>query len=98
MAANSRRNPGVVSAIIPGSRPSPNGLCLPIVVVPIVLQVIYECELKRNPTIFQGMGKVLVQDPEQPWAASHLERQAARFDRVRRLVEQGVQLVAPAAE
>lgn len=46
------------------------------------------------PTIFQGMGKVLVQDPEQPWAAAHLKRQAARFDRVRRLVEQGVQLVS----
>jgi len=46
------------------------------------------------PTVFQGMGKLLSQHPDQPWAASHLTRQAARFDRVRRLVEQGVQLVS----
>jgi imidazolonepropionase-like amidohydrolase len=63
----------------------------------------YEPELGRRiadagmyvcPTIFQGMGKLLVKDPEQPWAAAHLERQARRFDRVRRLVEQGVQLIS----
>jgi imidazolonepropionase-like amidohydrolase len=47
-----------------------------------------------SPTIFQGMGKLLVQDPEQPWVAAHFERQTVRFDRVRRLVEQGVQLVS----
>src|SRR6266516_1715395 len=28
------------------------------------------------PTIFQGMGKLLAQHPDQPWAASHLTRQA----------------------
>jgi imidazolonepropionase-like amidohydrolase len=50
---------------------------------------IYVC-----PTLFQGMGKLLAQHPDQPWAAAHLTRQAARFDRVRRLVEQGVQLVS----
>jgi imidazolonepropionase-like amidohydrolase len=50
---------------------------------------IYVC-----PTLFQGMGKLLVQDPEQPWATAHRERQAARCERVRRLVEQGVQLVS----
>ncbi len=46
------------------------------------------------PTVFQGMGKLLLQHPDQPWAASHLTRQATRFDRVWRLVEQGVQLVS----
>jgi len=51
-------------------------------------------ELYVCPTVFQGMGKLLAQHPDQPWAASHLTRQAARFDRVRRLVEQGVQLVS----
>jgi imidazolonepropionase-like amidohydrolase len=63
----------------------------------------YEPELGRRiadagiyvcPTIFQGMSKLLVKDPAQLWAAAHLERQARRFDRVRRLVEQGVQLVS----
>lgn len=63
----------------------------------------YEPELGRRiadagiyvcPTIFRGMGKVLVQDPDQPWATAHLERQARRFDRVQCLVEQGVQLVS----
>ena len=50
---------------------------------------IYVC-----PTVFQGLGKLFVQDPNQPWAAAHRARQAVRFDRVRRLVEQGVQLVS----
>jgi imidazolonepropionase-like amidohydrolase len=50
---------------------------------------IYVC-----PTLFRGMGKLLVQNPELPWAASHLEQQAVRCARVRRLVDQGVQLVS----
>ena len=40
------------------------------------------------------MGKLLAQDPDQPWAAAHRMQQAARCDRVRRLAEQGVQLVS----
>ena len=50
---------------------------------------IYVC-----PTIYRGWGKLLAQNPDQPWAGSHLEVQAARFDLVRRLVEQGVRLVS----
>jgi imidazolonepropionase-like amidohydrolase len=46
------------------------------------------------PTLFRGMGKLLAQDPDLPWAAAHRAQQAARCDRVRRLVEQGVQLVS----
>src|SRR5947209_7189241 len=50
---------------------------------------IYVC-----PTLFRGWGKLLAQNPDQPWAASHLESQAERFNMVRRLVEAGVQLVS----
>jgi imidazolonepropionase-like amidohydrolase len=50
---------------------------------------IYVC-----PTLFQGMGTRLAQDPDQPWAAAHRTQQAARCHRGRRLVEQGVQPVS----
>src|SRR2546425_5655669 len=50
---------------------------------------IYVC-----PTIFRGWGKLLAQNPDQPWAAAHLKEQAERFDLVRRLVEAGVRLVS----
>src|SRR5262249_11961863 len=50
---------------------------------------IYVC-----PTLFRGMGKLLAQDPDQPWAAAHRMQQAARCERVRRLAEQCVQLIS----
>jgi len=50
---------------------------------------IYVC-----PTIFRGWGKLLVQNPDQPWATAHLKGQAERFDLVRRLVDAGVRLVS----
>ncbi len=51
---------------------------------------IYVC-----PTIFQGRGKLLGQDAEPlPWAASYLAQRQGRFELVRRLVDDGVQLVS----
>lgn len=50
---------------------------------------IYVC-----PTIYRGRGKLLSHNPDQPWAAAHLQLQAERFDLVRRLVEQGVRLIS----
>ncbi len=50
---------------------------------------IYVC-----PTLFQGRGKLLVQNPDQPWAAAFRQGQSDRFNLVRRLVDQGVQLVS----
>ena len=50
---------------------------------------IYVC-----PTIFQGRGKLLVQNPEQPWTAAFVQGQSERFDLVRRLVDQGVRLIS----
>ena len=50
---------------------------------------IYVC-----PTIYRGRGKLLSQNPDQPWAAAHLQLQAERFDLVRCLVEQGVRLIS----
>ena len=51
---------------------------------------IYVC-----PTIFQGRGKLLKQASEPlPWAAEHQEQSQARFALVRRLVDDGVQLVS----
>ena len=50
---------------------------------------IYVC-----PTVFQGRGKLLVQNPDQPWAAAFMQGQSERFDLLRRLVDQGVRLVS----
>jgi len=50
---------------------------------------IYVC-----PTVFQGRGKLLVQNPEQPWAAAFVQGQSERFNLVRRLVDQGVRLIS----
>jgi len=50
---------------------------------------IYVC-----PTVFQGRGKLLVQNPNQPWAAAFMQGQSERFDLLRRLVDQGVRLVS----
>src|SRR5919202_564839 len=50
---------------------------------------IYVC-----PTIFQGRGKLLVQNPDLPWAAEFRQTQAERFAVIQGLVEQGVQLVS----
>ena len=50
---------------------------------------IYVC-----PTIFQGRGKLLTQNPDLPWAAEFRQTQAERFAVIRCLVEQGVQLVS----
>jgi imidazolonepropionase-like amidohydrolase len=51
---------------------------------------IYVC-----PTIFQGRGKLLEQSQEPlPWAAQHLAQRQERFALVRRLVDDGVQLVS----
>ena len=46
------------------------------------------------PTVFQGRGKLLVQNPDLPWAAAFKQTQAERFAVIRCLVEQGVQLVS----
>src|SRR5215470_13784188 len=50
---------------------------------------IYVC-----PTLFRGWGKLLAQNPDQPWAADHLKGQAERFNLVRHLVDAGVRLVS----
>ena len=50
---------------------------------------IYVC-----PTVFQGRGKLLVQNPDLPWAAEFRQTQAERFAVIRCLVEQGIQLVS----
>jgi imidazolonepropionase-like amidohydrolase len=50
---------------------------------------IYVC-----PTVFQGRGKLLVQHPDEPWAAAFRQGQAERFSVIRRLVDQGVRLVS----
>src|SRR5262249_38963921 len=50
---------------------------------------IYVC-----PTVFQGRGKLLVQNPDLPWAAEFRQGQVERFALIRCLVEQGVQLVS----
>jgi imidazolonepropionase-like amidohydrolase len=50
---------------------------------------IYVC-----PTVFQGRGKLLVQNPDLPWAAEFRQGQAERFALIRCLVEQGIQLVS----
>jgi imidazolonepropionase-like amidohydrolase len=50
---------------------------------------IYVC-----PTVFQGRGKLLVQNPDLPWAAEFQQAQTERFAVLRGLVEQGVQLVS----
>jgi len=50
---------------------------------------IYVC-----PTVFQGRGKLLVQNPDQPWAAAFRQGQSDRFNLIRRLVDQGVRLVS----
>ena len=50
---------------------------------------IYVC-----PTVFQGRGKLLVQNPDLPWAAEFRQTRAERFAVIRCLVEQGVQLVS----
>jgi imidazolonepropionase-like amidohydrolase len=50
---------------------------------------IYVC-----PTVFQGRSKLLVQNPDLPWAAEFRQTQAERFAVIRCLVEQGIQLVS----
>jgi imidazolonepropionase-like amidohydrolase len=50
---------------------------------------IYVC-----PTVFQGRGKLLAQDPDQPWAADFLRMRSERLSLIRRLFEQGVRLVS----
>jgi imidazolonepropionase-like amidohydrolase len=50
---------------------------------------IYVC-----PTVFQGRGKLLVQNPDEPWAAEFRQGQAERFHVIRRFVDQGVRLVS----
>src|SRR5215831_15129988 len=50
---------------------------------------IYVC-----PTVFQGRGKLLVQNPDLPWAAEFRQGQVERFAVIRCLVEQGIQLVS----
>ena len=50
---------------------------------------IYVC-----PTVFQGRGKLLVQNPDESWAAAFRQGQAERFSVIRRLVDQGVRLVS----
>ena len=50
---------------------------------------IYVC-----PTVFQGRGKLLVQNPDEPWAAAFRQGQSERFSVIRRLVDQGVRLVS----
>ncbi len=50
---------------------------------------IYVC-----PTVFQGRGKLLVQHPDESWAAAFRQGQSERFNVIRRLVDQGVRLVS----
>ena len=50
---------------------------------------IYVC-----PTVFQGRGKLLVQQPDLPWAAEFLAMREERFELIRRLVGQGVKLIS----
>jgi len=44
------------------------------------------------PPVFQGRGKLLVQNPELPWAAEFRQTQAGAIGVIRCLVEQGIQL------
>lgn len=97
-AAHVHGTPGVYAAIAAGvttiehcSFLTPNGAQYE----PEQARRIADAGIYVCPTIFQGRGKLLKQAPEPlPWAAEHYAQTQARFALVRRLVDDGVQLIS----